>query len=338
MGNALRFLCGDCCSPQAAEEGSTGAHGVDHATVGFSALARDLFQFEITGQVPEGLSQHVEPSRKAQANWYKKILAAWKEAKPPPSNAEEAAILIAITLQRHRKAEVEGLLSFYGLPYPTAVPERVAQKRPGDVPKFELYTLPVNAKDVGDGDGLTVYVDTRNPTESADVPISVQEATIQRREARARRDYEIADALKKCISNEGYWIFDDGDILAHIYRIRLRGVDAPELKMPYGEEAKQALLSLVQGEQLRVVVYGNDQYDRLVGDIYSKGVFIQEVLLKKGCAWHYKKYDQRPEFAMWEKEARAARVGLWASSNPQKPWEWRKTHKEMQNNLRRGKQ
>ena len=27
----------------------------------------------------------------------------------------------------------------------------------------------------------------------------------------------------------------------------------------------------------------------------------------------------------WEKEARAAHVGLWASSNPHKPWEWRKT-------------
>jgi len=65
-----------------------------------------------------------------------------------------------------------------------------------------------------------------------------------------------------------------------------------------------------------------------VGDIYSEGVFIQEVLLKKGSVWHYKKYDQRPELAMWEKEARAAHVGLWASSNPQKPWEWRKIRRE----------
>ncbi|KAI3831963.1 hypothetical protein MKX03_036600, partial [Papaver bracteatum] len=27
----------------------------------------------------------------------------------------------------------------------------------------------------------------------------------------------------------------------------------------------------------------------------------------------------------WEMEARAAWVGLWALSNPEKPWEWRKT-------------
>jgi len=333
MGNALRFLCGDCCNPRASEEGSTGPPGVALATVGFSALARDLFQFETTGQVPEELSQHVEPSRKEQANWYKKILAAWKEAKPPPSNAEEAARLIAETLQRHHKVDVEGLLSFYGLPYPTAVPGRVAQKRSSDVLKFELYTLQVKAGDVVDGDGLNVYVDTKNARESADVPISVQEATIQRREARARRDYVTADALKKDISKEGYRVFDGSrntheDILAHKYRIRLRGVDAPEHGQSYGEEAKQILLNLVKGKPLQILVYDKDQYGRLVGDIYSEGVFIQEVLLKKGSVWHYKKYDQRPELAMWEKEARAAHVGLWASSNPQKPWEWRKIRRE----------
>ena len=38
---------------------------------------------------------------------YKKILAAWKEAKPPPSNAEEAARLTVETLKRHHKVDVE---------------------------------------------------------------------------------------------------------------------------------------------------------------------------------------------------------------------------------------
>jgi endonuclease YncB( thermonuclease family) len=26
----------------------------------------------------------------------------------------------------------------------------------------------------------------------------------------------------------------------------------------------------------------------------------------------------------WEKQAQTSRKGLWASSKPQKPWEWRK--------------
>lgn len=84
----------------------------------------------------------------------------------------------------------------------------------------------------------------------------------------------------------------------------------------------------------------------------------QEVMLKKGCAWHYYAYDKRLELStvsdqlnllvfhffylfvrssntkpwtincQWEKEARAKRVGLWAASNPEKPWEWRKDRRE----------
>jgi endonuclease YncB( thermonuclease family) len=106
-----------------------------------------------------------------------------------------------------------------------------------------------------------------------------------------------------------------------------RGVDAPETKQPYGPQAKAVLLSLVEGRSLRVLVYGVDQYGRIVADIYCKNVFIQEVLFKKGCVWHYVQYDRRPEFAQWEKDARAARVGLWANANPEKPWDYRRQKK-----------
>jgi hypothetical protein len=54
-----------------------------------------------------------------------------------------------------------------------------------------------------------------------------------------------------------------------------RGVDAPETKQPYGPQAKAVLLSLVEGRSLRVLVYGVDQYGRIVADIYCKNVFIQ---------------------------------------------------------------
>ncbi|GLJ38497.1 hypothetical protein SUGI_0784450 [Cryptomeria japonica] len=328
MGNALRYLCGDCLSPQTSE----GAHEVIPGSTGFDLLARDLFQFENTAQVPEGLSQHVDALKKTQATWYKKILAAWKE--DPPSNAEQAAILIVRTLQKQQKVHVQGLLAFYGLPYPiatTQAPEDTAQKWPQEV-KYEFHTLQVDARAVLDGDSINVYVDTKSPRESAVVPISVQEATIERHEARARKDYARADPLKEQIESAGYRVFDANrngdDVLARKYRIRLRGVDAPEGKQPYGKEAREALLNLVEGKCLRILVYGEDRYGRTVGDVYTRDVFVQEVLLKQGWVWHYTHYDKRPEFAEWQKQARAARVGIWASSNPQKPWDWRKERRE----------
>lgn len=336
MGNALRFLYGHCCKPTTTTGGDNGSlrpHGISAATVGVSALAHDIFQFEITSQVPDGLSKHVVSSKKAQANWYRKLAEAWREAKPPPKTAEEAARLVIQTLKGHKKADVEGLLAFYGLPLPHALVELSAGV-PTSLPqgvKFELLTLPVDAKAVADGDTVTIYVSTAEPRESSCVPREVQTALVQRSQARSRKNYEKADALHKQIIDSGYRVINlqnNEEVLARKYRIRLRGIDAPESKMPYGKEAKEELAKLVQGKCLRVLVYDQDRYGRSVGDIYSNGIFVQEMMLKKGLAWHYSAYDQRPEFARWENEARGKRVGLWASSNPEKPWEWRKDKRD----------
>ncbi|KAJ6718126.1 EBNA2 BINDING PROTEIN P100 [Salix purpurea] len=331
MGNALRFLYGHCCKPATAGD-SDSLGPVSAATFGVSVLAQDLFQFEITSQVPEGLGKHVVSSKKAQANWYRKLSEAWKEAKPPPKTPEEAARLVIQTLKRHQKADVEGLLAFYGLPHPHAL-AHVTAGAPTSLPqgvKFELQTLPVDTKAVADGDTITVYVNTTDHRESSSVPGEVQKAAAQRSKARAARNYGKADALQKKIVAAGYRVISvqNDEILARKYRIRLRGIDTPESAMPYGKEAKDELANLVQGKCLRVFVYGQDRYGRCVGDIYCNGMFVQEVMLKKGLAWHYTAYDQRRELETWEKEARAKRVGLWASSNPQMPWEWRKEKRE----------
>lgn len=334
MGNVLRLFCGRCGKPSTADNDGPplGPHGVSVDTVGVSALAHDLFNFDISSKVPEGLGKHVISSRKAQANWYKKLLEAWRQAKPPPTTPEDAARLVISTLKRHQKADVEGLLVYYGLPLPQNLVEISAgfPSLPPEGVKFELLTLPVDAKAVADGDTVTVYVSTADPRESSFVPNDVHEAAVERSRARAERNYAKADALHKNIVDSGYRVLhlENQEVLARKYRIRLKGIDAPEGKMAYGQEAKQELVNLLQGKCLRIQVYGEDQYGRCVGDIYSNGVFVQEVMLKKGMAWHYKVYDHRPELAMWENQARTKRVGLWASSNPEKPWDWRKDRRD----------
>jgi endonuclease YncB( thermonuclease family) len=53
------------------------------------------------------------------------------------------------------------------------------------------------------------------------------------------------------------------------------GIDAPESSMPYGKESKEELVRLVQGKSLKIHVYDNDQYGRLVGDVDCDGIFVQ---------------------------------------------------------------
>uniref|UniRef100_A0ACD5UFD9 Uncharacterized protein n=1 Tax=Avena sativa TaxID=4498 RepID=A0ACD5UFD9_AVESA len=110
------------------------------------------------------------------------------------------------------------------------------------------------------------------------------------------------------------------------YRIRMRGIDAPEMKMEHGVESRNELVKLIGGKCVKIDVYGTDQYGRHLGDIYCDGMFIQEELLKGGFAWYFRAGEERPQFARWEREAKEARRGLWSSDNPQKPWEWKRDH------------
>ncbi|KAI7743054.1 hypothetical protein M8C21_005800 [Ambrosia artemisiifolia] len=334
MGNALRFLYGQCCSPSpqtTTDDVVLGHHGVSSSTVGVSALAQHLYHFEITSQVPDRLSVHVVSSKKAQSNWYKKLSKAWRESKPPPSTPEEASRLVVQTLQRHQVPDVQGLLSFYGLPIPYSLDDLTADEAPTVVDglKFELHTLPVDGKTVPDGDGVNVYVNTTDARESSLVPHDVHWAAVERSQARAQRNYNMADALHKQITDAGYRVLNinDEEILARKYRIRLRGIDAPENQQPYGKEAKDELVKIVDGKCLQIQVFDEDRYGRFVGDVYCNGHLVQKRMLKKGLAWHYTAYDKRPQFAKWEKEARAKGIGLWALENPEMPWEWRRNHR-----------
>uniref|UniRef100_A0A453E3S8 TNase-like domain-containing protein n=1 Tax=Aegilops tauschii subsp. strangulata TaxID=200361 RepID=A0A453E3S8_AEGTS len=89
---------------------------------------------------------------------------------------------------------------------------------------------------------------------------------------------EKADTLQKIIVDAGYRQvpgLTGEQVLAKKYRVRLRGIDAPENSMPYGREAKEELVKLVQGRTLKISIYDTDRYGRLVGDVDCNGVFVQ---------------------------------------------------------------
>ncbi|CAL4904621.1 unnamed protein product [Urochloa decumbens] len=273
--------------------------------------------------VHEARRQHGTSSKKAHVIWYRNISEAYKNMRAPPKTPEEAAELLITALSTIQEAYLL-VVSFYNLPVPFPLPP--AESASSEGVQFVLNTLPVHNRCIGDGDGFSAYVDKADPRESANVPLEVNEMVIGRTQARTRRDYQKADALLRSLDEAGYKIINISgeEILAKKYRIRMRGIDAPELEMTYGKESKDALVKLIGGKRVTVYVYGLDQFGRYVGDIYCDNVFAQEQMLKSGHAWHFKTYDKRPEFALWEREARTSHQGLWASENPEKPWNWRR--------------
>src|SRR5207237_8701394 len=114
------------------------------------------------------------------------------------------------------------------------------------------------------------------------------------------------------------------------HRIRLSGIDAPELHQAFGSSSKQSLSDWVFGKDVTVEYYKTDQYGRLVGKIIINGQDINLEQVKAGMAWHYKEYEReqssedRDLYARAEEEARSARRGLWIDANPIEPGEFRR--------------
>ena len=51
-------------------------------------------------------------------------------------------------------------------------------------------------------------------------------------------------------------------------------------------------------------------------------------MVADGLAWHYVRYSKDARLAAAERDARAAKRGLWADKAPVPPWEWRATAKD----------
>ena len=108
-------------------------------------------------------------------------------------------------------------------------------------------------------------------------------------------------------------------------KVRLAGIDAPELAQPYGQKAKQALSDLAFGKDARVESAGPDKYGRTLGTVYVGAVNVNAMLIQKGVAWVYRQYPHPPEWERLEEFARNTSAGLWALQPDQRmpPWEWR---------------
>ncbi len=108
------------------------------------------------------------------------------------------------------------------------------------------------------------------------------------------------------------------------HKIRLEGIDTPELGQPFGTRAKQGLSRYVFSREVTVHVSGKDSYGRSLGTILVDGKSINLQLVTDGLAWHYKQYSKDRKLAQAESSARRAKKGLWADTGAIAPWQWRR--------------
>jgi endonuclease YncB( thermonuclease family) len=107
--------------------------------------------------------------------------------------------------------------------------------------------------------------------------------------------------------------------------VRFNSIDAPEKDQPWGQEARTALASRLEGRQVDLEVESQDRYERLVADVYLGDENINAWMVQQGHAWAYREYLKDQNYCAWEGIARAGRRGLWSlpPGNQYAPWEWR---------------
>jgi endonuclease YncB( thermonuclease family) len=127
----------------------------------------------------------------------------------------------------------------------------------------------------------------------------------------------------------------DGDTITlgsagTVYKIRLDSIDAPELAQPFGSASQSALSGAVLGKPVRVAYTKTDQYDRIVGAVFTDSCqYVNLNQVSMGMAWFYKAYQceisaaLRTQFSQAQGSAAGADLGLWAQADPEAPWFYR---------------
>ena len=124
----------------------------------------------------------------------------------------------------------------------------------------------------------------------------------------------------------------DGDTISIMeygkaIKIRLEGIDCPELGQDFGTRARRLTSEIVFGKIVEAKEYNRDAYGRIVARIYIDGKDLSLELVKAGLAWHLKKYSSDPILEEAEDQARKRKIGLWLMPNPVPPWEYRRQHR-----------
>lgn len=111
-------------------------------------------------------------------------------------------------------------------------------------------------------------------------------------------------------------------------RVRLYGIDSPEMRQSGGGEARKFARNLSLWRKIEIRVMDKDAYGRAVVIItLPDGRVLNEELVRSGHAWVYNRYCDAPECDAWrtlEKEAKAGKTGLWRQKKPVPPWIWRR--------------
>jgi micrococcal nuclease len=103
-------------------------------------------------------------------------------------------------------------------------------------------------------------------------------------------------------------------------KVRLIGINAPEISDIFGEEAKKYLSDLIENKTVDLqsdnISNDQDRYQRLLRYVTLDGIDINKKMVSDGFAFTYLKYkfSKSTEYRQAQLEARETNKGIWGDS------------------------
>lgn len=115
------------------------------------------------------------------------------------------------------------------------------------------------------------------------------------------------------------WVMDGDTVLLvregqkKPVKMRIEGIDAPEICQPGGPEARDAMIRLALRKPVYVLDHGQDTFGRKVGRLSVQGTDLGAEMVRSGMAWAYRFRTGKGPYAALQREAEKQKKGLFAA-------------------------
>lgn len=109
-------------------------------------------------------------------------------------------------------------------------------------------------------------------------------------------------------------------------KIRMEGIDAPEICQQYGRQSTAALKKFIHSKQVTVISKRFDDYGREIAKITLENQDVGSWMVRNGHAWSYHNQRSFGSYRVEEEAATRSRLGLFADSAATEPRFFRREH------------
>jgi endonuclease YncB( thermonuclease family) len=116
------------------------------------------------------------------------------------------------------------------------------------------------------------------------------------------------------------WVMDGDTVLlvrqgqSEPVKLRIDGIDAPEICQPGGMASRDAMIRLTLRKSVQVTDLGFDSYGRQVGRLSADGGDVGAEMVRSGMAWAYRFKTGRGPYAALQRAAEKQKKGVFSAA------------------------